>query len=277
MTEYSLKLNETELARYRFMAEAALRMEADLWAAAGIAEGAAVADLGCGPGAVSQVMGRLVGPAGTVVGIDGEQGAVETARSQASQAGHTNVTFDTGHAHDTGLSPASFDAVMIRHVLAHNGGSEQSIVDHAATLVRPGGHVYLADIEYTAFRMRPSDPDLDDLNDRYHAWHRTKGNDLSVGLRLGELLTGAGLELIDFQGRYQVIPVQPGIRPPSWAALDAMSDAGLVTPDDVARWQSAFERLDAAPERPTFFVALFFAFARKPGGDQLLAGTEPAR
>ncbi|MGH9224985.1 MAG: hypothetical protein ACRD2W_14690, partial [Acidimicrobiales bacterium] len=66
MTEYALKLSEAELARYQQMAEHAAAMEADLWAAAGLVEGAAVADVGCGPGAVAAVVARLVGPAGSV-------------------------------------------------------------------------------------------------------------------------------------------------------------------------------------------------------------------
>ena len=56
MSDYALKLSETELARYRFMAEMAARMEHDLWTAAGVVEGATVADVGCGPGAVSVVL-----------------------------------------------------------------------------------------------------------------------------------------------------------------------------------------------------------------------------
>ena len=231
MTEYALKLTDEELTRYRFMAETALRMEADLWATAGIVQGAAVADVGCGPGAVSQVMARLVGPAGRVAGVDGDSGTVETARSLAGDAGMGNVAFSVGRADDTGLAPESFDTVMIRHVLAHNGAAEQSIVNHAASLVRPGGHVYLLDIDASAFRMRPEDPDFEDLNDRYYDWHARRGNDLSVGLRLGELLTGAGLELVEFEGRYQIFPVRPGMRAPAWAARESLLDAGMATPE----------------------------------------------
>jgi len=56
---------------------------------------------------------------------------------------------------------------MIRHVLAHNGGREEAIVGHAAALVRPGGSVYLVDVEASAIRTRPPEPDLDDLAARY--------------------------------------------------------------------------------------------------------------
>ena len=50
MTGYVLALSDAEVARYRMMAQRAAEDEADQWAAAGIAAGAVVADVGCGPG-----------------------------------------------------------------------------------------------------------------------------------------------------------------------------------------------------------------------------------
>lgn len=264
MSEYALRLSEEELARYRFMADAALRSEGALWARAGIVEGAKVADIGCGPGAVSVVLSRLVGGSGEVWGVDREPGTVETARAEVESGGCANVHLSVGDAHASGLPAASFDTVMIRHVLAHNGGREQAIVDHAASLVRPGGHLYLVDIDASAIRTRPVDPDVEDLAQRYYEWHARQGNDLSVGLRLGELLRDAHLEVVEYQGRYEIVTPPPGFRPPAWAARDAMIAAGLATPQDVARWLAAFERIDKSPEPFTVFAPLFFGIGRKP-------------
>jgi len=153
---------------------------------------------------------------------------------------------------------------MIRHVLAHNGGREAAIVGHAATLVRPGGHVYLVDIDMTAFRARPAIPAHDAMAPLYAEWHARRGNDLSVGLRLGELLAGAGLEDVVHRGHYDIIPVRPGFRSPAWAAREALVADGLATADDVSRWAAAYERSDAEEVRPTMFVSLFFAYGRRP-------------
>ena len=264
MADYALKLSEDELARYRLMAEMAARMEQDLWTAAGVVEGAAVADVGCGPGAVSVVLARLVGPAGRVVAVDREPEAV--AAASAAAEGLANMSVAVGDAQDTGVPPGSVDVVMIRHVLAHNGPLAESIVSHAASLARPGGTVYLADVEVSALRMRPPAPGADDLNDRYTRWHAQQGNDLSVGLRLGELLAGAGLEDVQHHGRYQIFTVPPGFRPPSWAARDALVADGSATSDDVERWNAALEAVDRAETRPVIFVPLFFAFGRRPAG-----------
>jgi SAM-dependent methyltransferase len=263
--EYALRLSEAELGRYRLMAENALRLEGDLWAAAGFVKDATVADIGCGPGAVSAVLARLVGDGGRVLAVDGDAEAVAAARETAELAGAANVTVTEGDADATGLDPGCVDAVMIRHVLAHNGGREQAIVDHAASLVRPGGSVYLVDVEFDAFRQRPPDPDIDDLDATYRRWHQGMGNDLSVGLRLAELLEVAGLEVTHYEGRYTIVPAPAGMRSPAWAARDAMVAGGAATEEDVARWAAAFERSDRDDRRrPTLFVPLFTAAGRRP-------------
>lgn len=266
MPEYALELSAIELLRYRLMAEVAQAAERDMWSAAGFTEGANVADVGCGPGAISVLLAGMVGAAGHVWAVDREAAAREAAAAAASEAGLDNVTVAAGSADETGLEPGSLDAVMIRHVLAHNGGRERAIVQHAASLVRPGGCVYLVDVEAGAMRLRPTDPDLEDLNNRYFQWHASEGNDLSVGLRLGELLADAGLDVEHFSGRYNIVKVLPGLRPPSWAATEAMVSAGLATAEDVSRWGAALERMDHQPDRPTFFATTFQAYGRRPAG-----------
>ena len=264
MSEYALKLSDVELARYEMMAAGALEQERDRWVSAGVVEGAVVADIGCGPGAVSIALARQVGATGRVLAFDRTPEAVDMARAVTERAGVGNVTVEVADADATGVARSSVDAAMIRHVLAHNGGREAAIVGHAASLVRPGGCVYLIDVDATAIRARPSDPDVDDLNDRYWEWHRRQGNDVSVGLRLDELLAGAGLDVVEFSGRYDIIAAPPGLRPPGWAARDALVASGLATPDDVARWDAAFVRADGMQERPIVFVPMFCAVGRRP-------------
>jgi hypothetical protein len=78
--------------------------------------------------------------------------------------------------------------------------------------------------------VRPPVSDLEELEARYREWHEQQGNDVSVGLRLGELLAGAGLEAVEHHGRYQILRPPPGLRSPGWAARDALVAAGLATP-----------------------------------------------
>jgi SAM-dependent methyltransferase len=269
VTGYTLKLGGAEVVRYRKMAEGAVATERDLWARAGIVAGATVADVGCGPGAVSVLLAEAVGPQGRVRAVDADPYAAALAAELAARTGLSNVETSVADAAATGLAAGGMDVVMIRNVLAHNGGREQTIVDHLADLVRPGGCVYLADADSTALRVRPLDEDLEDLFRRYAELHERRGNDIAIGLRLAELLRAAGLEPIEFRGRYAIISMPPGVRGPAWAAHEAMVEAGLADDADVARWNAAFERSDARQERPTVFAPAFVGIGRSPGGPTL--------
>lgn len=263
MTEYTLALSDAELGRYRFMAEVAQAQEGERWRAAGIAPGAVIADVGCGPAAISAVLAGLVGPTGRVIGVERDPVALSHARQLLDQAGATNVELREGTADDTGVEPGSVDVVMMRHVLAHNGGSEQAIVNHLATLVRPGGTVYLVDVDLSAFRMYPPIEAIADVTDRYVEFHSGRGNDPLVGLRLGRLLAEAGLVDVVHAGNIVVNPVPLGLRPPAWAAREAMLADGVVDQSVIDRWAAGFEQADAMVDRPTMFVPQYIATGRR--------------
>jgi SAM-dependent methyltransferase len=210
---------------------------------------------------VLRLLAERVGPRGGAIGIDSDPAAVAMAAEEV--AGIAQARALVGRADATGLAPAGFDVVMCRHVLAHNGGQEQAIVAHLASLIPAGGSVYLVDIDATALRVTTSDPDVHDLQDRYLAFQRARGNDLSVGLRLGDLLTDAGLLVERYACRSPVLSLQPGMRPPSWAARTQMVTEGFATDIDLQRWDAAFARLDDAERRPWLFPAAFVAIGRR--------------
>ncbi|WP_328766514.1 class I SAM-dependent methyltransferase [Streptomyces sp. NBC_00286] len=264
MSEYSLALSDAEIERYRLMAEVAEARERDLWAAAGVAPGARIADVGCGPGAIAVRLADTAGSDGAVWAVDRDGDALAVASALAEKSG-VRVHTATGSAEATGLPADTFDVVMLRHVLAHNGGREQAIVDHLATLAKPGGGaVYLVDVDADSFRLRGAPEAYEEMDERYRELHRRRGNDLTVGTRLDELLTAAGLELVAFEGHINVITPPPGMRGPAWAARDAMIAEGLVTPEDVARWDEEFRKVEREERDVRFFAANFVAFARRP-------------
>lgn len=133
---------------------------------------------------------------------------------------------------------------VLRNVLAHNGGAEQRIVNHLARLVRPGGHVYLLDVDAAFVGMVPSHPDIEDLFDRYHCWHTSRGNDLRVGRSLRRLGQVADLTVELFRGWFEIADLPVGMRGPAWAARRMLVADGLANGADLARWSSAFEEID---------------------------------
>ncbi|MEJ2861321.1 methyltransferase domain-containing protein [Actinomycetospora flava] len=264
---YGLRLSDDEVARYESWARLAREHEADLWELAGLRPGARVADVGCGPGALLPVLAACVGPHGAVAGVDADPEAVATARAVLARAGVHRAGVRRGRADATGLPAGSYDVAVMRHVLAHNGGAEQRIVDHLATLVRPGGHVYLVDVDAVAAGITPALPEIAEMTARYARWHADRGNDVRVGRRLAALARGAGLVVEAFRGWFEIQPLPVGMRGPAWAARDTLVAAGLADAGEVARWGAAADAMDAWTERPELMVAIFAVVARRPTAD----------
>ncbi len=260
-SRYALSLSDGEVTRYRFMASNARASESDLWATAGITAGAKVVDLGCGPGLVALELADVVGSGGRVAAIDREPDAAATAQALIAEAGLSQVQASEGEAWDTGLEAGVWDVVNLRHVLAHNTPDEVAqILAHVRSLLRPDGCVYIAESDLTATRSDPPDPDLTDMLDRYVGYLRSVGRNPAAGPALGSVLAASGFEVIARQAGYFMPPPSTSVRPPAWAAREAMCDAGFADHDDIARWDHALDR--ATKTRIAAFIAFHLVVAR---------------
>jgi len=83
---------------------------------AGICEGSRVLDVGSGMGDVALILARLVGPGGSVVGIDRDASALAAARSRIAAVGHRNVDLLETDIADADFAEP-FDAIVGRMVL----------------------------------------------------------------------------------------------------------------------------------------------------------------
>jgi SAM-dependent methyltransferase len=79
-----------------------------------IKPGDKVLDIGCGYGETTIEMGRLVGPAGEVLGLDCTEAFLDVANRERDQAGLTNVKFVLGDAQTYPLPENHYDVVYSR-------------------------------------------------------------------------------------------------------------------------------------------------------------------
>jgi ubiquinone/menaquinone biosynthesis C-methylase UbiE len=86
---------------------------------AGLSSGMHVLDLGCGIGDVSLVAARIVGPRGSVTGLDPDSAALNTAQGRAIEENLLQVKFEQT-AFETYTTDRRYDAVVGRHVLIHS-------------------------------------------------------------------------------------------------------------------------------------------------------------
>jgi len=80
--EYVLGHSGSELARLDLQGALYREITQRVMIDAGLTEGMSVLDIGCGSGDVTRLAGQLVGPSGSVLGVDHDEGTIPiTAKS----------------------------------------------------------------------------------------------------------------------------------------------------------------------------------------------------
>lgn len=172
----------------------------DVFVEAGIGSGMRVLDIGCGAGDVSFLAHELVGPAGSVVGIDRAPEALVVARRRADERGFEGIAFVTGDVTEQGASgPAlaePFDAVVGRFVLMHQANPTATL-RAAAARVRAGGVVAMIeshmDLSVAPVHSFPHSPTYGRVLEWMTATIRAAGGHADMGLRLRATFVDAGL------------------------------------------------------------------------------------
>jgi SAM-dependent methyltransferase len=160
---------------------------------AGIGAGMRVLDIGTGAGDVALDAARLVGPSGSVVGVDANPQLIALARERAAAAGLSCVEFvvDDLTAY---VPPAPLDALVGRCVLFFLADPSVQLARLAA-YVRPGGAVAFQEPGNAA--MAPATAAAAPTFARMWGWilgvYERAGLDMQMGLRLHRVFVDAGL------------------------------------------------------------------------------------
>src|SRR6516225_5955692 len=138
-TIYILGHSPAEIQRLKAQAEILRPITERLLLSAGIGPGLRVLDMGCGAGDVSMLAAELVGPSGSIVGIDRNSQVLAVARERAQTAGLRRISFVESSA-EVFSNNDLFDLVIGRYVLIYQS-DPVAVLRAAARLVRPGGSV----------------------------------------------------------------------------------------------------------------------------------------
>jgi len=188
---YVLGHSDGELARLEEQAELFREQTEYILLKGGLAPGMRVLDVGCGVGDVALAAARIVGPDGSVTGLDNARSALHLARSRAAAA-RLNVEFVEADAF-TYETPHQFDALVGRFILMHLPRPELALT-RLVNAVRPGGVITFIEMDIAQAGAEPPLPLLDRCLDWIIRTYEYVGVEPNMGSRLYRTFREAGLE-----------------------------------------------------------------------------------
>ena len=188
---YALGRTPQEYARLARQAALIEPMTRRAFTDAGIAPGMRVLDLGSGAGDVCMLLAEMVGPSGSVIGLDLDPSVIAYARDRVAAAGHRNVTF--AECDFSAYAPAQpLDAIVGRLVLMYQANPAVPLAALAKHL-NPGGMV--AFLEPWFMPVPPSETVLGRVGYCIVETLRRCGAHIDLGPRLHNVFTSASLPL----------------------------------------------------------------------------------
>ena len=263
--EYSLATGEAAVRRltslHRVHAPAGRRILLQ----AGLKPGMKVVDFGCGVGATTRMLAEMIGPWGSVTGIDLSKAQLEQGRQLCSSAGFANASFLEASATATGLPRNAFDLAYCRYLLLHLTDPAACLAEMFAIL-KPGGVVVVEDGDLTSAGSSPQSS-IRWFADLFGRLGPTRGLDYSLATRVFHLVKAAGFAEPEIEIHRPAIPRGDDRLLPLWSveeAAPAFVAAGLVTEAEMNSILAEMDRDSRNPDILVLAPQMYQVWARKP-------------
>jgi SAM-dependent methyltransferase len=200
----------------------------------GITSSMRVLDVGCGNGDLSRFLAGLAGPDGEVVAIDRSEEALAMARVVESVQGAAPIRYCRAELTDALPDIGQFDAIVGRRVLMYLPDAAAALVRLAA-LAKPGAIVAFQEHARAGLPSASGEPAL---HRQLYGWMwdtvAAEGGDVTLGLRLVELMCATGLHVETAHCEAVLLQTgEPSFLPSlAQAMLPRMIERGITTAEE---------------------------------------------
>ena len=116
--------------------------------------GERVLDIGCGPGFLCESMGEIVGPRGTVVGIDISADLIARCNGRKTS---TSLSYEVGDATKLNQPNASFDVVVCTQVAEYVADIDR-VFSEAFRILKPNGRTVFVATDWSTILWHSDNP-----------------------------------------------------------------------------------------------------------------------
>lgn len=217
---YLMGRGETETRRLISQSKLYGRFTRHLLQDAGLEEGMQVLDVGTGAGDLALMAAEMVGPTGSVVGVDQDPNVLKAASARAEAARLDNACFYAGDFRGGVPGAGPFDAVVGRLVLLYVPDPAEALRGLTDRL-KPGGLAAFGEFNFLpeSALAHPSTPLWETMWGWMQATIRKAGLDPATGYNLRRTFRDAGLPEPEVN---LCSPVGGG---PDWAGYDYAAES----------------------------------------------------
>lgn len=253
MSRYVIAGGEEGKKRLELLSRVMRPTTSRLLKSVGLAEGMKCLDIGCGGGFVTALMSDVVGPTGSVVGIDADEVILKLAQEDAELAGTNNIEFvklDASIQHRA----TYYDIVYARFVLTHLQ-HPQPCLESMISSCKRGGRIVVEDIEFTGSFSYPPLDAYQRYTELYQEVVKKRGADPNIGPKVLGMFRAAGLDDVQlnivqpahFEGEGKMMASITMQR-----IADAVVSENLATEDEV---KDIVDGLNAVADDPNVLIS----------------------
>jgi ubiquinone/menaquinone biosynthesis C-methylase UbiE len=182
-----------EYQRLRDQARMWQEATAQVLATVGLGPGMSCLDVGCGPGAVMQLMAERVGPEGRVTGIEIDAALATQSLHELRREGGAHFELIAADLLKLETpSGAPFDLTFCRLLLMHMR-DPVTILEKMSAWTKPGGLVVAQEFDFGAIAVEPTCPAMGEFNRVFEGVFRGHGRNMRAGRQLPAQFEAAGL------------------------------------------------------------------------------------